>query len=54
MSRDYTNLQVENICTKSFNKNKEKLYIYYKMKQHTKTKELYYKMENISFISKFF
>jgi hypothetical protein len=36
------------ICTKLFNKNKEK---HYKMKQHTKTKELY-KMENNSFISK--
>ena len=36
--------------TKAFNKNKETRY---KMKQHPKTKELYYyKVENVSFISK--
>ena len=39
------------ICTKLFNKNKEERY---KMKQHPKTKELYYRMEDISFRFKLF
>ena len=47
---DYSNLKAK-ICTKSlFNKIKKNCY---KMKEHTKTKELYYKIETSSFIFTF-
>ena len=46
---NYINLKAK-ICTKSLNKIEENCY---KMKEHTKTKELYYKIETSSFIFTF-